>query len=139
MQPFASRIRIMGSPGSGKTTISRALADATGLPLLALDRDLWIPAKSQKDTQQRNRRLSAAVDEFLAAHDQWIIEGNHLDWTRQTVEQATYQVVLSRPLAVRIWRCFRRWQGNPDQRRSLRSHLGQQRYTAVYNFTSLPS
>ncbi|MEX2430671.1 MAG: hypothetical protein WD645_01975, partial [Dehalococcoidia bacterium] len=25
------------------------------------------------------------------------------------------------------------------QRRSLRSHLGQQRYTAVYDFTSLPS
>ncbi|MCW1403195.1 AAA family ATPase [Novosphingobium sp. MW5] len=36
------RVLVIGSPGAGKSTLSRALAERTGLPLYHMDRLHWL-------------------------------------------------------------------------------------------------
>ncbi len=37
------RIMIIGAPGSGKSRAARRLAEITGLPLIHLDNEYWLP------------------------------------------------------------------------------------------------
>ena len=65
------RIIIIGSPGSGKTTLSRSLAEKTGLPLVHLDKLFW-----------RDGWISVSKEEFdvllqtKLEKPEWIIDGN---------------------------------------------------------------
>lgn len=66
------RIMVIGSPGAGKSTFSRKLAEKTGLPLTHLDL-IW--HKSDRTTISREEfddRLRA-----LCAQEEWIIDGNY--------------------------------------------------------------
>lgn len=66
------RIIVIGCPGAGKSTFSRALASKTGLPLYHLDR-LW--HKPDKTTVTREE-FDAALAAILQT-DRWIIDGNY--------------------------------------------------------------
>ena len=63
---------IVGSGGAGKSTCARRLADATGLPLVHLDREFWNPGWVPTPTEAWHERVSE-----LAAGDRWILEGNY--------------------------------------------------------------
>ena len=39
MNDIGKRILVIGSPGSGKSTFSRKLAEITGIPLIHLDKE----------------------------------------------------------------------------------------------------
>lgn len=66
------RVLVIGISGAGKSTFSRALANATGLPLIHLDKEFWQPGWVQ--TPRLNWR--AKVTE-LAAGERWIMDGNY--------------------------------------------------------------
>ena len=66
------RIIIIGCPGSGKSRLSRALHNKTGIPLYHLDMMYW---KADKTTVEKSvflERLSAVLKK-----DEWIIDGNY--------------------------------------------------------------
>lgn len=65
------RILVIGSPGSGKTTLALKLAERTGLPLVHLDRLFWENNWSHVSSQIFDRRLLAALH-----NPHWIIDGN---------------------------------------------------------------
>ena len=66
------RVIVIGCPGSGKSTVSRALHNKTGIPLYHLDMMYW---NADKTTVEKNvflERLFAVLEK-----DEWIIDGNY--------------------------------------------------------------
>ena len=79
-------VLVVGSPGSGKSTFSRALAQEAGLPLIYLDRLFWNGDKTTVSPEEFDRRLGEAME----GSPSWIMDGNY-----------------SRTLARRLERCDR--------------------------------
>jgi len=64
------KVAIFGNTGAGKSTLAIALAEATGLPLIILDKILYQPG-GEKNSHEEYLRTHAA----LLKNDQWLIEG----------------------------------------------------------------
>ncbi|WP_329576568.1 hypothetical protein OG500_03920 [Kitasatospora sp. NBC_01250] len=97
------RILVLGSPGSGKTTLSRQLAGATGLPLHHLDDLYWGP-----DWRRPDPHLWEGTQRRLAAGPRWIIEGNHLPTIPVRMARADLVVLLDTGPATCLARAVRR-------------------------------
>ncbi len=66
------KVIIIGSPGSGKSTLGRMLRDRLGLPLHHLDLMYW-----NADRTHVTREVLAARQEAVFSTDRWIIDGNY--------------------------------------------------------------
>ncbi len=66
------RIIVIGSPGSGKSTLSRALQRKTGIPLYHLDMMYWNADKTVVERDVFLARLAAVLE-----RDTWILDGNY--------------------------------------------------------------
>ncbi len=66
------KVILIGCPGSGKSTFSRALQRKTGLPLYHLDLLKWNSDKTTVSKEIFRERLTAVL-----ALDSWIIDGNY--------------------------------------------------------------
>lgn len=66
------RIMVIGCPGSGKSTFSKALHKIMGIPLYHLDMMYWNPDRTTVDKSVFRQRLLNAVQS-----DSWIIDGNY--------------------------------------------------------------
>ena len=68
-----NRIVIFGNSGSGKSTLARKLAAKFGCAHLDLDNITW--KESDPPVRQALETSCAAIDEFIAGHAKWVIEG----------------------------------------------------------------
>ena len=66
------KIIVIGCPGSGKSTVSRALRNKTGIPVYHLDMMYWNADKTTVEKSVFLERLSAVLEK-----DEWIIDGNY--------------------------------------------------------------
>ena len=66
------KVMVIGCPGSGKSTFSRALSQITGLPLTHLDMLYWNADKTTVERSVFLERLSEVLQK-----DAWIIDGNY--------------------------------------------------------------
>ena len=66
------KVIVIGCPGSGKSTVSRALQNKTGIPLYHLDMMYWNADKTTVEKSVLLERLSAVLEK-----DEWIIDGNY--------------------------------------------------------------
>ncbi len=66
------KVMVIGCPGSGKSTFSRALYKATGLPLCHLDMLKWNADRTTVPRQVFLERLNRVMQQ-----DSWIIDGNY--------------------------------------------------------------
>ncbi|MBE6995454.1 MAG: adenylate kinase [Ruminococcaceae bacterium] len=66
------KIIVIGCPGSGKSTFSRALHNSTGIPLFHLDRMYWNADQTTVPHALFLERLSDAL-----RGSEWIIDGNY--------------------------------------------------------------
>ena len=66
------KIIVIGCPGSGKSTLSRALHYKTGIPLYHLDMMYWNADKTTVEKRVFLERLSVVLEK-----DAWIIDGNY--------------------------------------------------------------
>ena len=100
------RILILGSPGSGKSTLSRRLGAAAGIDPIDLDD---VAAMAYR-TGRRPRPLEPLLSrsDQIASTSSWIAEGVFTAWTEPLVEAATTVVVLRTSLARCLWRVVRR-------------------------------
>jgi adenylate kinase family enzyme len=96
--PDVRRLVILGPGASGKSTLARALAGATGLPLVELDQVFW---SEGLDPTPRERWIEVQRD--LAAKDTWILDGDlgPYDALDVRLRRADTVVMLDLP----TWRC----------------------------------
>ena len=81
----ARRILIYGNAGSGKTTLARALAREHALAHLCLDNIAWQPG----GTRMPRAQSVVAIDAFIAANPQWVIEGCYGDLIEAALPHCT--------------------------------------------------
>lgn len=66
------KVIVIGCPGSGKSTFSRALHKVTGIPLYHLDMMYWNADRTTVDRTVFRERLEEVIQK-----DEWIIDGNY--------------------------------------------------------------
>ncbi len=115
-----NRIVIVGTTGSGKTTLGGRLAAALGYPHIDLDALHWGPGWTPTPTDPFRARVSDALE-----GPYWVVAGNY-GKTRDIVwARADTLVWLDYPLALTLTRLFRRtirrivtreelWSGNRE-------------------------
>lgn len=112
-----TRIHITGAPGSGCTTLGRALAERLEWPLLDTDDYFWhatVPLFQRKrDKEERN----AGLKRDLALHHQCVISGSVMLWDSALDDAFDLVVFLHVPDEVRLPRLIARETerfGTPD-------------------------
>ena len=97
------RILIIGCCGAGKSTFARALAEASRLPLISLDRYYWQPEWRETPTVEWTRTVQE-----LAARPRWIMDGNYGGTLDLRLARADTVVFLDYPTLTCLWRVTKR-------------------------------
>ena len=92
------RVIVIGCPGSGKSTFSRALHKKTGLPLYHLDMMFWNADKTTVKREVFLERLSAVLES-----DEWIIDGNYSSSLEMRMAVCDTVIFLDYPLDVCLY------------------------------------
>ena len=97
------KILVIGSGGSGKTTVAKEIAERTGLPLIHLDQLFWHPGWVPTPDQAWDRVIAE-----ISARDEWIMDGNYGRTLPVRLEVADTVVFLDLPRLVCTWRIVKR-------------------------------
>ncbi len=89
------KIIVIGCPGSGKSTFSRALHRLTGIPLFHLDMMFWNPDKTTVERTVFLQRLSETLQK-----NEWIIDGNYGSTMELRLQECDTVIFLDYPLEV---------------------------------------
>ncbi len=93
------RIAVFGNAGGGKSTLSKRLAEMTGLPLVALDLIKYKPGGGEVP----HAEYKAAHDRLLQ-QDHWIVDGfGSLDTLWERLDAADTLVYMDMPLLRHYW------------------------------------
>jgi len=129
LESCSQRISVVGTTGSGKTTLARQVSQCLQIPHVELDALHWEPNWTAAPNQVFRKRVAEAL-----RGECWVVDGNYsrvrdLVWSRaDTVVFLDYSfwVVTGRLLWRTLWRSLRQeelWNGN---RESLRKSLFSQ-------------
>jgi adenylate kinase family enzyme len=121
------RVSVVGTSGSGKTTVAASLAGRLGVPHVELDALHHGPSWTEASAEELQERVRAA----LAGLDGWVVDGNYHGKIGDLVLRRADTVVwLDLPLAVCLARLWRRtshrirdgvelWNGNREDWRNV--------------------
>ena len=101
------RIHIIGSVGSGKTTLARVLSSELNIPFYELDnivRRRYISGDIRRSKEERDAHLNRII-----ALDIWIIEGVHHKWVFQSFQNADLIMFLDTEHSKRTFRIIKRF------------------------------
>ncbi|WP_074087960.1 DNA topology modulation protein [Paenibacillus sp. P32E] len=97
------RILVIGSGGSGKSTLSRKLGGILKLPVIHLDTYFW----NANWVPKENAEWDQIVERFTY-EDQWIIDGNYSRTMDSRIKRADLIVFLDMPRVLCMYRIFKR-------------------------------
>jgi adenylate kinase family enzyme len=98
------KVAVIDGTGSGKSTVSRLLADRLGVPHIELDALFWKPGWQMPSADEFKPIVAEALES-----DGWVADGNYRTRLGTFVlEQADLVVWLDMPLWTKFWRIFRR-------------------------------
>jgi adenylate kinase family enzyme len=102
------RIHIIGSVGSGKTTLARELSSKFNIPFYELDNVVWKRHKSgdiRRTEEEREEYLHSIIQS-----ESWIIEGVHYeDWVDISFLQSELIIFLDTNYSIRTYRIIKRF------------------------------
>lgn len=102
------RIHIIGSVGSGKTTLAKKLSANLHIPFFELDNVVWRRHESgdmRRTELEREEHLNGIVQS-----EAWIIEGVHNEnWVANSFHCAELIIFLDTPYSLRTWRIIKRF------------------------------
>lgn len=119
-----NRIIVVGTTGSGKTTLATALARKMLCPFIELDALFWNPGWVQTPRDEFRRRVAEAI-----APERWAAGGNYSSARDLIWQRADTLVWLDYPLSLTLARLFKRtvrriitqemlWAGNRESFRN---------------------
>jgi adenylate kinase family enzyme len=97
------RILVIGSGGSGKTTVALKIAERLGLPLVHLDTLYWRPGWTPTPSQEWARVVAE-----LVAQPRWVMDGNYGGTLDVRLAACDTVVFLDLPTRVCLWRVLKR-------------------------------
>ncbi|MHB1317075.1 MAG: P-loop NTPase family protein [Anaerolineae bacterium] len=100
--PPMRRVAIVGSTGSGKTTLATQLAERLNIPHVELDSLYWEAGWNPVSEDVFRARVTAALS------DTWVTDGNYGQARDLIWGQADTLVWLDMPLLVALWRVVSR-------------------------------
>ncbi len=114
------RIAVVGTTGSGKTTLARLLSECLGCPFVELDALFWGPNWTPVPFNVFRERTAQAL-----SGDAWTVGGNYSEARDVVWGRADTLVWLDYPLPLTMWQLFRRtirriltrevlWSGNRE-------------------------
>ncbi|MBQ5320412.1 MAG: AAA family ATPase [Oscillospiraceae bacterium] len=89
------KIMVIGCPGSGKSTFSRALHQITGITLFHLDMMYWNSDRTTVEKAVFLKRLSDAIQQ-----NEWIIDGNYGSTIELRLQACDTVIFLDYPLEI---------------------------------------
>lgn len=89
------KIIVIGCPGSGKSTFSRALHRITGIPLFHLDMMYWNADRTIVDTAIFHQRISEIMKK-----NEWIMDGNYGSTLEFRLKECDAVIFLDYPLEI---------------------------------------
>lgn len=102
------KVAVFGKPGSGKSTLSKKLASATGIKLYAVDSILYKANGGEID-----RKSYLEAHESILSSEAWIIEGfgpmNSLDSFYRRLEKADTLIYIELSYSVTYWLVAKRF------------------------------
>lgn len=97
------RIVVLGTTGSGKSTLSEQLSGLLGLPYVELDALHWLPDWQMQETEVFRQQVSDALN-----GDAWVVDGNYSKVRDIVWSRADTAIWLDYPLRIVYWRLFTR-------------------------------
>jgi len=95
---LGNRILVMGSSGSGKSTMARKLGEQLKLPVVHIDTLYWQPGWVLNSKEARTQAIQAAAEQPA-----WVFDGNK--W----LTQADTVIFIDINRFVCLWRVLKRW------------------------------
>src|SRR3954454_13806559 len=97
------RVLVIGSGGSGKTTLSRSLGQKLNVPVVHLDQLYWSAGWVEMPKQEWSR----VVDDLLL-RDEWIIDGNYSGTLEKRIAKCDTIIFLDMSSILCLWRIVKR-------------------------------
>jgi len=131
----ARRILVVGSPGSGKSTLSQELASVLGLPYVPMDRDFfWLPGWEMRKRDEARQLIAEAV-----MAERWLIDGTGANSLDLRLPRSELVIWLKLPRALCLRRVVRRWMqyrgtSRPDMPEDCPERLDMEFIRYIWNF-----
>lgn len=101
------KIYIIGSVGSGKTSLARRLSQNLQIPHFETDSFVW--QRHKKEDVRNHASIRDAQFSEALEQSNWIIEGVHFGWTDKAIYQADQVIFLDIPYHTRTLRFIIRY------------------------------
>jgi adenylate kinase family enzyme len=96
---IVARIVVIGNAAGGKSTLARHLAHRRALPIIEVDRLLWLPGWRLAPETDYARRHAEIV-----AQDRWVIDGlGRQDSIAERLARSTEIILIDMPLWMHFW------------------------------------
>jgi adenylate kinase family enzyme len=96
-------VLVIGSGGSGKSTVARRIGDALGRPVIHLDAHYWRAGWTPMEPDAWVARVNA-----LARGEAWVMDGNYGGTLDARLAACDTVVFLDMPRVLCLWRVIRR-------------------------------
>ncbi|MSU74663.1 hypothetical protein EXS57_02700 [Candidatus Kaiserbacteria bacterium] len=108
------RIIVIGSVGSGKTILSKKIAERLSLPLYTIDSFYFKDDSSKLSQGELEKRLKEIISK-----DRWLIDGQYTTQIPLRLSRADTAIFLDLKKRVIFWRILKRYFSQKDQHSSL--------------------